>query len=116
MEHADVPEDHQSPRCEFLAHLEAVEHKETELTVQSNNFQFVDWANLEFPNYLRIDYVRVYQRNDGSGTLGCDPEDYPTKDYIERHIDVYSDPNITTWSPGMSPFSLPSSGVTSSGC
>jgi hypothetical protein len=60
----------------------------------------VDWANMEFPNYLRIDFVRVYQRSDGSGTLGCDPPDMPTKDYIERHIEVYSDPNITTWAPG----------------
>jgi hypothetical protein len=27
----------------------------------------------------------------------------PTKDYIERHMDVYTDPNITTWQPGMLP-------------
>jgi len=60
----------------------------------------VDWANMEFPNYLRIDFVRVYQRSDGSGTLGCDPPDMPTKDYIERHIEVYSNPNVTTWAPG----------------
>jgi hypothetical protein len=60
----------------------------------------VDWANMEFPNYMRIDFVRVYQRSDGSGTLGCDPPDMPTKDYIERHIEVYSNPNITTWAPG----------------
>lgn len=59
----------------------------------------VDWAHMTFPNYMRIDYVRVYQRNDGSGSLGCDPEDYPTKDYIERHMDVYTNPNITTWTP-----------------
>ena len=63
---------------------------------------------MEFPNYLRIDYVRVYQRNDGSGSLGCDPEDYPTKDYIERHMEVYTNPNITTWAPGkLSAPSLP---------
>jgi hypothetical protein len=60
----------------------------------------VDWANMEFPNYLRIDFVRVYQRSDGSGTLGCDPSDMPTKDYIERHMEVYTNPNITTWAPG----------------
>jgi len=60
----------------------------------------VDWANMEFPNYMRIDFVRVYQRSDGSGTLGCDPPDMPTKDYIERHMEVYTNPNITTWSPG----------------
>nr|XP_019046651.1 glucosidase [Kwoniella bestiolae CBS 10118]OCF25581.1 glucosidase [Kwoniella bestiolae CBS 10118] len=66
----------------------------------SNNFQFVDWANMIFPNYFRIDWVRVYQRPDGSGTIGCDPPDYPTKDYIERHLDVYTNPNLTTWVEG----------------
>jgi hypothetical protein len=25
-----------------------------------------------FPNYFRIDYVRVYQNDDG--TIGCDPD------------------------------------------
>ncbi|WWC89094.1 uncharacterized protein L201_004012 [Kwoniella dendrophila CBS 6074] len=63
----------------------------------SNGFQFVDWANMIFPNYLYIDYVRVYQRSDGSGSIGCDPPDYPTKDYIARHNDVYTNPNLTTW-------------------
>jgi hypothetical protein len=24
----------------------------------------------------------------------------PTKDYIERHMEVYTNPNITTWAPG----------------
>jgi len=63
----------------------------------------VDWANMDFPNYLRIDYVRVYQKSDGSGSLGCDPPDMPTKDYIERHMEVYTNPNITTWAPGKLP-------------
>ncbi|OCF60896.1 glucosidase [Kwoniella mangroviensis CBS 10435] len=66
----------------------------------SNNFQFVDWANMIFPNYFRIDWVRVYQRPDGSGTIGCDPADHPTKDYIERHLEVYTNPNLTTWVEG----------------
>ena len=63
----------------------------------SNNFQTVDWAHMTFPNYFRIDYVRVYQRADGSGSVGCDPPDYPTKDYIERHSNAYSNANLTTW-------------------
>ncbi|WVF69912.1 hypothetical protein IAT40_004696 [Kwoniella sp. CBS 6097] len=62
----------------------------------SNNFQAVDFANLVWPNYVRIDYVRLYQRTD-HGSLGCDPEDYPTADYISRHSNVYSNPNFTTW-------------------
>nr|XP_018262958.1 glucosidase [Kwoniella dejecticola CBS 10117]OBR85116.1 glucosidase [Kwoniella dejecticola CBS 10117] len=63
----------------------------------SNGFQFVDWANMIFPNYLLIDYIRVYQKDDGSGSVGCDPPDMPTKDYIERHKEVYTNPNLTTW-------------------
>ena len=63
----------------------------------SNNFQFVDLENLDFvslterlhrivpadphhalqPNYMYIDYVRVYQRTDMIN-IGCDPDDYPT--------------------------------------
>ena len=63
----------------------------------SNNFQFVDLDNLDFvsltehlhqvvpadphralqPNYMYIDYVRVYQRTDMIN-IGCDPDDYPT--------------------------------------
>jgi len=27
---------------------------------------------MTFPNYFRIDYVRVYQNEDG--TIGCDPD------------------------------------------
>lgn len=38
----------------------------------SNNFQAVDFENLIWPNYVRIDYIRVYQRTD-SGSIGCDP-------------------------------------------
>ncbi|WWC67831.1 uncharacterized protein I206_101748 [Kwoniella pini CBS 10737] len=62
----------------------------------SNNFQAVDFDNLVFPNYLRIDYIRVYQRTD-TGSIGCDPSDYPTADYISRHAEAYSNANLTTW-------------------
>lgn len=61
----------------------------------SDGFQPVDWANLEWPAHYRIDYVRVYQRGDGS--VGCDPEDHPTSAFIERHQEAYSNPNLTTW-------------------
>lgn len=43
----------------------------------SFNFQPVDFDHLTFPNYLRIDYFRVYQRSD-SISVGCDPDgEYP---------------------------------------
>lgn len=62
----------------------------------SNNFQAVDFANLPFPSEYLIDYVRVYQRP-GIGAMGCDPADHPTADYISRHANAYSNPNLTTW-------------------
>ncbi|WVQ80501.1 hypothetical protein IAT38_002606 [Cryptococcus sp. DSM 104549] len=61
----------------------------------SNNFQPVDFLNLETPAEMQIDYVRVYQRSDGK--MGCDPEDRPTKAYIDSHMNAYSNPNLTTW-------------------
>lgn len=50
----------------------------------SQNFQAPDWDNLEFPAQLKVDYVRVYQRDGRPDRVGCDPPDYPTYDYIER--------------------------------
>ncbi|WRT67581.1 uncharacterized protein IL334_004553 [Kwoniella shivajii] len=61
----------------------------------SDGFQAVDWAHLEWPAKMLVDYVRVYQRTDGK--IGCDPSDRPTADYIARHPNVYSDANLTTW-------------------
>jgi hypothetical protein len=74
---------------------------------------------MQFPAEMLIDYVRVYQRK-GSVNIGCDPPDYPTLDYINRHQDAYTsecwafgspcadvlmldlllplpDPNLTSW-------------------
>ncbi|WWD00464.1 hypothetical protein V866_007379 [Kwoniella sp. B9012] len=62
----------------------------------SNNFQAVDFDNLIWPNYVRIDYIRVYQRTD-TGSIGCSPDDYPTADYISKHAEAYNNPNYTTW-------------------
>ncbi|KAI3480526.1 hypothetical protein L1887_57374 [Cichorium endivia] len=44
----------------------------------SSGFGFIDWANLEFPGKMLIDYVRVYQPK-GQINIGCDPEDFPTQ-------------------------------------
>ncbi|KAK9899858.1 glycoside hydrolase family 16 protein [Cystobasidium minutum MCA 4210] len=62
----------------------------------SDSFQHVDIANLPFPSKLRIDYVRIYQR-EGEVNLSCDPKDRPTADYINDHLDAYMNPNLTTW-------------------
>jgi beta-glucanase (GH16 family) len=49
-----------------------------------------------FPATMRFDYVRIYQDPD-SVSVTCDPPDYPTTPYINKHMDVYTNPNITTW-------------------
>ncbi|KZO89660.1 glycoside hydrolase family 16 protein [Calocera viscosa TUFC12733] len=62
----------------------------------SENFGAIDYAELVFPVYLLIDYVRVYQKQ-GSTNIGCDPADHPTAQYIQNHIDAYSNWNLTTF-------------------
>jgi hypothetical protein len=47
----------------------------------------------EFPMYLKIDYIRLYQdTSTGSNmSVGCDPSTHPTAQWIEDHIDSYVD-------------------------
>jgi len=61
----------------------------------SNNFQFVNFADLTFPAEMHVDYIRVYQRSEGR--MGCDPADHPTADYIANHANAYNNANLTTW-------------------
>ncbi|KAM0791358.1 hypothetical protein ACM66B_005825 [Microbotryomycetes sp. NB124-2] len=61
----------------------------------STKFQPPEWGKIRFPGVLRFDYVRIYQK--GKPKLSCDPPDHPTTDYINRHLDVYNNPNITMW-------------------
>ncbi|KAK6454175.1 glucan synthase subunit [Scheffersomyces xylosifermentans] len=62
----------------------------------SNSWSYIDWPSIVFPSNFRIDYVRVYQPQ-GNVNVGCDPVDYPTYDYIQQHLDIYSNPNLTTF-------------------
>ncbi|BGP45319.1 hypothetical protein JCM10450v2_001137 [Rhodotorula kratochvilovae] len=62
----------------------------------SYSFQEPQWGKLQFPGSLLIDYVRVYQK--GKANVGCDPKSHPTAKYIEDHMDLYMNPNITTLS------------------
>ncbi|KAJ1020204.1 hypothetical protein NDA16_004483 [Ustilago loliicola] len=62
----------------------------------SSGFGYIDWENLQFPGKMLIDYVRVYQP-EGQTNIGCDPEDFPTQTYINRHIEAYTNPNLTVW-------------------
>ena len=54
-------------------------------------------ADLPIPGKMRVDWIRVYQDPDNL-SVGCDPKDRPTMDYISRHIEAYTNPNHTLWS------------------
>ncbi|EJC97937.1 glycoside hydrolase family 16 protein [Fomitiporia mediterranea MF3/22] len=62
----------------------------------SPSFQAQDFKNLKFPVSMYVDWIRVYQRQ-GVQNTGCDPKRRPTADYINNHINAYSNPNLTTW-------------------
>lgn len=47
------------------------------------------------PATMRFDYIRIYQDDDG--VMTCDPEDYPTTDWIAKHPEPYANPNVTKW-------------------
>lgn len=62
----------------------------------SNSWAYIDWPEMLFPAHLRVDYVRVYQPEDAINVT-CDPDDYPTTDYINNHKNAYYNSNLTTW-------------------
>lgn len=64
----------------------------------SNSFAAIDFEVIEktMPAYMRIDYIRIYQPEDNQ-IVTCDPEGYPTTDYIEKHPEPYANPNLTNW-------------------
>ncbi|KAF7309839.1 Beta-glucan synthesis-associated [Mycena indigotica] len=63
----------------------------------SPGFQAQDFQHMTFPNKMYIDYVRVYQREGVSEGNTCNPSKYPTADYINKHVNAYSNPNLTVW-------------------
>lgn len=62
----------------------------------SNNWAYIDWQSIYFPVTMSIDYVRLYQPPN-SKSVTCDPDDYPTYDYIQDHLNVYTNANLTSW-------------------
>ncbi|KAJ7703191.1 beta-glucan synthesis-associated protein-domain-containing protein [Mycena rosella] len=62
----------------------------------STNFGPVDLAHQPFPVHLAIEYIRVYQPKSAIN-IGCNPPEFPTSDYINKYIDAYTNPNLTTW-------------------
>lgn len=63
----------------------------------SNSFATVNWTGLAplFPATMRLDYIRIYQ--DENGEMTCDPQGYPTTDYIAQHPAPYANVNLTQW-------------------
>ncbi|KAK6537547.1 hypothetical protein TWF694_011729 [Orbilia ellipsospora] len=62
----------------------------------SNSWAYIDFPGLVFPTTMYIDYVRIYQL-EGEEMITCDPPGYPTTDYIKKHINAYTNPNLTSW-------------------
>ncbi|KAJ8095806.1 hypothetical protein PM082_022913 [Marasmius tenuissimus] len=62
----------------------------------SRNWGDIFFETLTFPAEMKFDYVRIYQR-EGKKNIGCDPKDFPTMDYIKKHIDQYSNWETTKW-------------------
>ncbi|CAO1624340.1 unnamed protein product [Jaminaea pallidilutea] len=66
----------------------------------SRGFQPVEFTGenaITFPAIMRIDYVRVYQKDGQDDRISCDPKDHPTADYIKNHPDIYANANLTTY-------------------
>ena len=67
----------------------------------SPSFQWVNWDELRvgFPFKLRVDYIRIYQDEDKitPDSLSCDPTNFPTKAYIEKHKEAYTNSQFTSW-------------------
>lgn len=63
----------------------------------SNNFASLNLSGLGplMPATMRLDYVRIYQDEDGEMT--CDPEGWETTSYIKQHPEPYANPNLTHW-------------------
>ena len=55
----------------------------------SPGWQTIDLTTMTFPTEMLIDYVRIYQRK-GHEDIGCSPDDYPTEDYINNHLEAYT--------------------------
>lgn len=77
----------------------------------SNSWAYIDWPMMIFPSHMRIDYVRVYQPEDAINVT-CDPDDYPTYDYINDHLEAYENSNLTSWD--QTSWSVPKNKLTSS--
>lgn len=66
----------------------------------SNSFAAINLDQLSklLPATMRVDYIRIYQDEGDEGmAVTCDPPGYPTTEYIRKHPEPYSNPNLTNW-------------------
>ncbi|KAI9604348.1 hypothetical protein H4Q26_003962 [Puccinia striiformis f. sp. tritici PST-130] len=77
----------------------------------SDAFETVDTAHLPMPARMLVDYVRVYQKQ-GQENIGCSPKGFPTESYINKHMNAYTNANLTTW--GQAGYTFPKNTLT--GC
>ncbi|KAI0305008.1 beta-glucan synthesis-associated [Russula brevipes] len=76
----------------------------TEMTAQyiivnlgmSPGFGKIEFDKLQFPTTMKIDYIRVYQ-DPNKVNVGCNPPGFPTEQYIQKYLEAYTNPNLTTW-------------------
>jgi len=54
--------------------------------ITSASFQEQDFMHLQFPSEMRVDYVRVYQREGIQNGVTCDPPNRPTATYINKYV------------------------------
>ncbi|KAF8127642.1 glycoside hydrolase family 16 protein [Boletus edulis] len=64
----------------------------------SISFGGIDFANIQLPATMTIDYIRVYQ-NPNARNIGCDPPEFPTAAYIDAYKEAYANFNLTAWGP-----------------
>jgi hypothetical protein len=84
----------------------------------SPGWQAINLPSMTFPTEMLIDYVRIYQRK-GHENVGCSPDDYPTAEYINNHLEAYTNPNLTSWRggvPGGAGYSWPRNGLYYGSC
>ncbi|KAF9565666.1 glycoside hydrolase family 16 protein [Agrocybe pediades] len=70
----------------------------------SPDFQKPDFKNLKFPAKYYVDYVRIYQRRGTKNGMTCNPPNRPTTAYINRHLNAYTNVNLTTWAQANNTF------------
>ncbi|KAF9221801.1 glycoside hydrolase family 16 protein [Gyrodon lividus] len=62
----------------------------------SINFGGIDFAEIQLPATMMVDYIRVYQPTNAKN-IGCDPPGFPTATYIETYKEAYTNFNLTGW-------------------